>query len=366
MKPVARIVAGLLLLAGALASFADTLSIGMPAPSINVSKWVKGAPVKELKKGNLYVVEFWATWCGPCRESIPHLTQLAKKFKDKVTFVGVSVFEKDQALVKPFVKQMGEKMDYHVAMDLQSSPTARDSGFMAKNWMEAAGQDSIPTAFVIDKERNVAWIGHPMMLDGVLEKVVAGKFDAKQAAKEQADQRAEEQKRMDAVQNSPVVKQIRKIGDLLKAKNYPEALKEIDVLEPMDASPLPIKPKEVATFMRLQVYTENGDSDAFYKTAEIALDLLKTNDQGLNQIAWVIVDPASKLARKDYDFALKVALQANELSKYKDSNELDTLAWAYFGKGDKANAIKWEKEAIALAPTTSKAEFEATLKKFEG
>jgi thiol-disulfide isomerase/thioredoxin len=63
-----------------------------------------------------YVVEFWATWCGPCRVSIPHLTELQKKFKTQgVTFIGVSDETEDK--VKPFVDKMGDKMDYTVAVD---------------------------------------------------------------------------------------------------------------------------------------------------------------------------------------------------------------------------------------------------------
>src|SRR4051812_3305632 len=53
-----------------------TLFPGDPAPSIHVAKWLKGQPVIDIKKGQFYVVEFWATWCGPCIQSIPHLTEL--------------------------------------------------------------------------------------------------------------------------------------------------------------------------------------------------------------------------------------------------------------------------------------------------
>ena len=96
----------------------EPLTIGDQAPAISVSKWIKGDPVDRLDPKKTYVVEFWATWCGPCRVSIPHLTELQKKYKDKgVTFLGVSVWEQDQDAVAPFVKEMGDKMNYTVAMD---------------------------------------------------------------------------------------------------------------------------------------------------------------------------------------------------------------------------------------------------------
>src|SRR5579859_1941734 len=108
---------------------AKVLSIGDPAPAITVKRFVKGAPVTKFEKGKLYVVEFWATWCPPCRESIPHLTELQKKFKD-VTFIGVSAFENDQKKVKPFVEEMGKKMDYRVALDDVPEGGQRQDGKM--------------------------------------------------------------------------------------------------------------------------------------------------------------------------------------------------------------------------------------------
>src|ERR1700688_3375629 len=96
-----------LILAIAAAARADgpRLGIGSPAPKLEVQEFVKGDPVKQFDKNKIYVVEFWATWCGPCRTSIPHLSELQKKNKD-VTFIGVSVWESDQSKVKPFVEEM--------------------------------------------------------------------------------------------------------------------------------------------------------------------------------------------------------------------------------------------------------------------
>src|SRR5690349_21602113 len=88
------------------AARADVLGIGDAAPKLEVKEFVKGEPIKALEPGSVYVVEFWATWCGPCRATIPHLTELQKKHGD-VKFIGVSVWEQDQAAVKPFVKEMG-------------------------------------------------------------------------------------------------------------------------------------------------------------------------------------------------------------------------------------------------------------------
>jgi thiol-disulfide isomerase/thioredoxin len=90
----------------------ETLDLGQPAPPLTVAEWIKGQPVREFKKGHVYVVEFWATWCGPCIGNIPHLTAIQQKYGDRVTVVGVSIWEEDQKPVIPFVEKLGGKMDY--------------------------------------------------------------------------------------------------------------------------------------------------------------------------------------------------------------------------------------------------------------
>src|SRR6185436_12047847 len=157
------------------------LKVGDPAPKLQVAKWVQGNSVKEFESGKTYIVEFWATWCGPCRVSIPHLNEMHEKFKDKdLVVIGQDVWERDESLVAPFVKKMGEKMTYRVALDDKS---VEKDGAMAATWMKAAGQSGIPTAFIVNQEGKIAWIGHPMGLDeSVIADVLAGRYDLKKAA----------------------------------------------------------------------------------------------------------------------------------------------------------------------------------------
>jgi thiol-disulfide isomerase/thioredoxin len=168
----------LLLGAALVACSAFSLSaakIGDPAAPLVIKEWVKGSPVDVRDGKHVYVVEFWATWCPPCRASIPHLTEVQKKFKDKgVVVVGVS--DEPVAKVKPFVEQMGAKMDYHVACD--------DSRKTSAGYMRAYDQNGIPTAFIIGKDGKVLWFGHPMGgLEEKLAEVLAGKYDLKAAIK---------------------------------------------------------------------------------------------------------------------------------------------------------------------------------------
>ncbi len=83
--------------------------VGDPAPPLRVSVFHKGEPITSFGKGQVYVIDFWATWCGPCKESIPHLTELQKKYGNKVRIVGVSVWEPREKDVEPFVKEWGTR-----------------------------------------------------------------------------------------------------------------------------------------------------------------------------------------------------------------------------------------------------------------
>jgi thiol-disulfide isomerase/thioredoxin len=151
------------------AQAADSIGPGSPAPALDIKTWYKGTPVKKLDPNKTYVVEFWATWCGPCIQSIPHVTELAKKNKD-VTFIGVGIWEEDEGTkIKDFVAKMGDKMDYNVGY------SGNKTG-MAVSWMDAAAQNGIPAAFIV-KNGVIQWIGHPMGMDQPLADIKSGKFD---------------------------------------------------------------------------------------------------------------------------------------------------------------------------------------------
>src|SRR5437667_11434455 len=168
-----------------MAAAEPTLKVGDRAPKLQTGKWVQGQPVTEFKKGQAYIVEFWATWCGPCRVSIPHLNETYMRYKDKgLTVIGQDCWERDESLVEPFIKKLGEKMTYRVALDDKKD---NEKGKMAETWMAAAGRNGIPSAFLVDTKGTIAWIGHPMQLkDKIIEEVLAGKFDIKKAAEESA------------------------------------------------------------------------------------------------------------------------------------------------------------------------------------
>ncbi|WP_431214777.1 TlpA family protein disulfide reductase [Puia sp. P3] len=138
------------------------LNIGDAAPPLRMRAWLKGTPIHGFERDRVYIVEFWATWCGPCIAAMPHLSQVAAKYKRAVTVIGVDVMEKTPAMnsLRAFVDSMGSAMNYSVA--------AEDSTFMTTTWLNASGEAGIPVSFVVNQEGRVAWIGHPNSLDKVL------------------------------------------------------------------------------------------------------------------------------------------------------------------------------------------------------
>ncbi len=171
-----------------LAAPRQVLMPGDPAPELRVSQWIKGDPIARFEKGQVYVVELWATWCGPCRRSVPHLTELAKKHGKDVVIIGISVREVGDDIVggvRRFVAEMGDRMQYHVAMDSADKGTER-------LWQDAALRRGIPVAFIVGKDGRLAWIGHPMVMADPLQRVIEGNFDVSVS-------RAEFQKDVDRV-----------------------------------------------------------------------------------------------------------------------------------------------------------------------
>src|SRR5450432_1074069 len=112
-----------------------SLNLGDPAPPLRIREWLKDTDVQRFEKDHVYVLEFWATWCAPCIAAMPHLSVLAREYKDKVTFIGVDIYEKKTTSMKKiraFVDSIGERMDYHVATE--------DSNFMVAGWFNASGE----------------------------------------------------------------------------------------------------------------------------------------------------------------------------------------------------------------------------------
>jgi len=325
------------------------LKLGDAAPEFKVDEWVKGEKFDSLESGKVHVLEFWATWCGPCITAIPHLTELQKKYPD-VRFVGVASSESGNdeaaklAKVKEFVAGQGEKMDYRVVY-------VGDRTKMSRPWMEAAGQSGIPCSFIVDASGRVAWIGHPMTMDKPLEQIVKGEYDIAKAAAEFENVRTA---RLAQRALSMAVRTAQQTGDWAPA---------VDAIK----AALEKTPSDAMRMNAVQIFA--GPAKRPADAWPIAEEILKNKSDdamSMNQLAWLIVDPKGGVAEPNLEIAMKAATRACELTKNEDGSMLDTLARVHFAKGDVTRAIDLQKQAIAKSEAgPMKTEMESTLAEYE-
>ena len=277
--------------------------VGDRAKPLSIAAWVKGAtaeaPIDVTDGKNTYVVEFWATWSEPCKTTIPHLTELQKKYKDQgLVVVGISNEELEE--VKPFVEEQGDNMNYIVAVDKDEETSM--------NYMQAFGQNGIPCAFIIDKSSQVVWVGHPMQMDLPLEEILSGKYNLA------ANVRAAEFAQLLAARDP-------------KAKEMaPEVLKEVgkrpDLLEPILEAAYQAEESEILNQVLDQLATVNDD---YAQRAKEIRSQIKT-DKALEQYADVI------LADEPPDAAAVQAASDKLLSDLKgDASALEQAAAQMIG-----------------------------------
>jgi thiol-disulfide isomerase/thioredoxin len=116
-----------------------------PAPSWKL-KDVNGREVSSDQfKGKVVVVDFWATWCGPCRSEIPGYVALQKKYaKDGLVFVGIAYNDRGPDAVKKFIES--NHVSYQIVIGDEDVATA----FAGSEPIEA-----IPTTFIIDRDGKI-------------------------------------------------------------------------------------------------------------------------------------------------------------------------------------------------------------------
>jgi thiol-disulfide isomerase/thioredoxin len=310
-----------------------SLHIGDAAPAIKYSKWLKGTPVTSYQDNRLYVLEFWATWCGPCIAAMPHLSELADKYKDKATFIGVNVYEKtgDQPYesslpaVTRFVNSSANRMRYDIIVDNNDQD-------MANLWLKPAGIGGIPTTFVVQKGK-IVWIGHPIKLDSILDPILAGTFDVaafKKTYEVQSSASFKQGNEMKAIFTA--------VKEATDAKDFTKAFRAVDEgIQKMPILNLVLKLEKFKILLNHFPETE---------ALNYAKELNKESKSFATMIAVTISDKDS-LSKGAYLFAAENFSKGLEENKF--SAIYDKLALAYSKAGDVKAAVEAEEKAVAAA-----------------
>jgi len=323
MKNQIKIIVYLFLLTSLISvCLAKPLELGDMAPEIKIKEWLKGSTqsIKAGKGKTIFVVEFWATWCGPCKASIPHLSDIYNKKKDEnVEIIGIS--NEPLETVTEFVKEAG--FTYNVGID--------DDSYTTKLYMD--GVSGIPHAFIIGKKGTILWAGHPMNgLDQALDAIIKGKYNIK----DQVEMTALKKKLEQAMQNKDIDASI-------------QAAKDILAIFPNDEPTLQL-------FVSLCEY--KGDVSSVTNVLEEISNNKKTDSATLNNIA------GSFIFFNDFKFrnikkALEYAQKSIQLERTQRS--INTLARIYFELGMVEKSIALEEEALKM---TNSPEEKETLQQF--
>jgi thiol-disulfide isomerase/thioredoxin len=331
----------------AFSSSAVVVNLGDAPPKTLPQEWIQGDAVKSFEPGKVYLVEFWATWCPPCRESIPHLNALHNKFKDKgLVIIGVNAGE-SAAKARLFVKQEGTNMAYRVALD--------GDGKMTFAWFDPTLESfPIPFCYLIDKTGTVLYTGSPMALtESLIEQTVNGTMTL-----EKMRAYSKELERGQAL-----FKLAAQYEESMQKKDWTNASALLNELE--KASGTDKKRMNVVRFERLRLLLNRGDAKAASEFASKLSDTESKEDAGLlNAMAWELVTE-SGITERDYVLAEKLCRQADVLVEHKHPQVLDTLARIQFMTGKKSEAIATQEKAVSLAEGQMKAALQKNLDSYK-
>lgn len=327
------VLAALFVCVTAMAQDNRSLFIGDEAPAISYSKWLKGTPVTSYNDDRVYVLEFWATWCGPCIAAMPHLSELSEKYKESATFIGVNVWEKtgeepyETALpnVTRFVNSSANRMKYDVITDNNAQE-------MGNKWLKAAGISGIPTTFVVKKGR-IVWIGHPIVLDRVMDPILNGSFDVVAFKAKYEEKYTSSQKQMNDMREGFTL--VKKATD---EKDFNKAFQLID--EYIVKVPILKISLKIGKF---KILINNFSESEALKYAE---ELIKESSSYGTSTALTLSEKDG-LSKNAYLFAANTFKSA--LEKQSFSLLYDKTALCYSKAGDIKTAIETQEKAIAAA-----------------
>jgi len=316
------------------ATAAADLGVGDPAPAgFSIDPWLlpssEGVKV-DFNDGKVHVVEFWATWCVPCRFSIPHLSRLQQEWgEERLQIIGVT--DEEVQDVRPWVERNKGQIKYAIGVSGRRGPQ--------RTWFKAAKLKGIPAAFIVGPRGRIQFIGNPNdeQFEVTLIKVLQGRFDAtlqKQVA--------------------PLMDSLRKQKKTKNWARYDKIAREIIAKDP-----------KVFVDTEIDLYeTHLVDMKDAPGAAAIAEEFvstrLNTDPQALLLLAdQIVTSPRIADDQRDLEMAMEMATKAGDLMEtpLDKSRALASIAAVQFKKGDVKDAIATARKAYRMAPQSVKEDF---------
>ena len=318
--------------------------VGDPAPSIRDVRWLRGEQIQSWKTGEVYVIDFWATWCPPCIDGLRRLQTLHTRLAPLgVHFIAVAVWPTPTSRPPEDVLVRFPELAYSLAIDNDDAT--------ADALMTASRSSGLPTTMIIDRSGRLAWVGAPSEgFEEALQTVLAEDFDIESA------------RRADIIRHRAEGF----IGAASKAERSGEFRSAIDLIDRAVA----VDPDRFSAYRGWQYEIALLRLEDPRTAKEIAERLL-SGPQGGDPYALFIL--ATRIVSnfestppdlRDLDLALHCARKAIENSHAPDYEVLALVAEIHALRGKYDLALQRQSEAMSLASESDRSSAERALEDY--